>query len=44
MNTKEKIQSDLKLILEGQRMIPKDLQLRFIGLAKQSSELLDLNK
>ena len=39
-----KIRSDLELILEGQKINQKDLRLRFIGLAKQNSELLDLNK
>lgn len=39
-----KIRSDLGLILEGQKINQKDLRLGFIGLAKQNSELLDLNK
>ena len=39
-----KIRSDLKLLLEGQKVNPKDIRLGFIGLAKQNSELLDLNK
>ena len=39
-----KILSDLQLILEGQKINQKDLRLGFIGLAKQNSELLDLNK
>ena len=33
-----------KILLEGQEITQKDLQLGFIGLAKQNSELLDLNK
>ena len=39
-----KIRSDLKFLLEGQKMNQKDIRLGFIGLAKQNSELLDLNK
>lgn len=39
-----KICSDLELILEGQKINQKDLRLGFIGLAKQNSELLELNK
>jgi len=39
-----KIVSDLKLILEGQKINQKDLRLGFIGLAKQNSGLLNLNK
>ena len=39
-----KIGSDLELLLEGQKIQQKDLRLGFIGLAKQNSELLDLNK
>jgi hypothetical protein len=39
-----KILSDLQLILEGQKINQKDLRLGFIGLVKQNSELLDLNK
>lgn len=38
------IRSDLVQILEGQKINQKDLQLSFIGLATQNSELLDLNK
>lgn len=41
---KEKIDSDLRLILEGQKINQKDLRLGFIGLAKENNELLDLNK
>ena len=40
----EKIHSDLNLLLEGQRINQKDLQLGFIGLAKQNNELIDINK
>lgn len=40
----KKLLSDLQLILEGQKVNRGDLQLGFIGLAKQNSELLDLNK
>jgi site-specific recombinase XerD len=40
----EKIHYDLNLLLEGQRINQKDLQLGFIGLAKQNNELIDLNK
>ena len=45
-NEKEynKIRSDLKLILKGQKINQKDLHLGFIGLASQNSELLELNK
>ena len=39
-----KIGSDLELLLEGQKIQQKDIRLGFIGLAKQNSELLDLNK
>ena len=39
-----KIRSDLRLILEGQKLNQKDLRLGFIGLATQNSELLELNK
>ena len=40
----KKILNDLELLLEGQEVTQKDLQLGFIGLAKQNSELLALNK
>lgn len=40
----KEIRSDLELILEGQKINQKDLQLGFIGLATQNSELLELNK
>ena len=40
----KKILDSLELLLEGQRITQQDLQLGFIGLAKQNSELLDLNK
>ena len=43
-NNYEKILNNLELLLEGQKVTQKDLQLGFIGLAKQNSELLDLNK
>jgi site-specific recombinase XerD len=43
-NGYEKIYSDLNLLLEGQKINQKDLQLGFIGLAKQNNELIDLNK
>jgi len=34
----------LELLVEGQEIAQKDLQLGFIGLAKQNNELLGLNK
>ena len=40
----KKILGSLELLVEGQKVTQKDLQLGFIGLAKQNSELLDLNK
>lgn len=40
----KKILDSLELLVEGQKVTQKDLQLGFIGLAKQNSELLDLNK
>ena len=40
----KKILDSLELLLEGQKITQQDLQLGFIGLAKQNSELLDLNK
>jgi integrase len=43
-NNYKKILNNLELLLEGQEVTHKDLQLGFIGLAKQNSELLDLNK
>jgi site-specific recombinase XerD len=43
-NNYEKILNNLELLLEGQEVTQKDLQLGFIGLAKQNSELLDSNK
>ena len=43
-NEYRKICSDLQLLLEGQKINQKDLRLGFIELAKQNSELLDLNK
>ena len=43
-NEYKKIRSDLELILDSQKINQKDLRLGFIGLAKQNSELLDLNE
>jgi integrase len=43
-NNYKKILNNLELLLEGQEVTQKDLQLGFVGLAKQNSELLDLNK
>ena len=43
-NEEKKILNSLELLLEGQRVAHKDLQLGFIGLAKQNSELLILNE
>ena len=40
----KQILDSLELLVEGQKVTQKDLQLGFIGLAKQNSELLDLNK
>ena len=40
----KKILESLELLVEGQKVTQKDLQLGFIGLAKQNSELLDLNR
>lgn len=40
----EKILNNLELLLKGQELTQKDMQLGFIGLAKQNSELLNLNK
>ena len=40
----KKILDSLELLLEGQKITQQDLQLGFIGLAKQNSELLDLNQ
>jgi len=40
----KKILGRLELVVEGQKVTQKDLQLGFIVLAKQNSELLDLNK
>lgn len=36
--------SNLKFIVEGQKMNQKNLYLGFIRLAKQNSKLIDLNK
>ena len=43
-NNYKKILNNLEFLVEGQEVTQKDLQLGFIGLAKQNSELLDLNK
>jgi nicotinamidase-related amidase len=43
-NDYKTILTSFELLLEGQEVTQKDLQLGFIGLAKQNSELLDLNK
>ena len=40
----KKVESQLDLILEGQEVNQQELRLGFIGLAKQNSELLDLNR
>ena len=40
----KKVESQLDLILEGQEVNRQELRLGFIGLAKQNSELLDLNR
>ena len=40
----KKVESQLDLILEGQEINQQELRLGFIGLAKQNSELLDLNQ
>ena len=40
----KEIFNSLELLVEGQKVTQKDLQLGFIGLAKQNSELLDLNQ
>lgn len=40
----DKICSNLKLILEGQKINQEDMRLGFIGLGIQNNELLDLNK
>jgi hypothetical protein len=42
--TYKQILDSLGLLVEGQKVTQKDLQLGFIGLGKQNSELLDLNK
>jgi hypothetical protein len=42
--TSKKIESQLELLLKGQEISQHELRLGFIGLAKQNSELLDLNK
>jgi integrase len=43
-SNEEKYKKILELLVEGQKVTQKDLQLGFIGLAKQNSELLDLNR
>jgi site-specific recombinase XerD len=40
----KKILTSLEFLVEGQKVTQRDLQLGLIGLAKQNSELLDLNK
>ena len=40
----KKILDNLELLLKGQKVTQIDLQSGFIGLAKQNSELLELNK
>ncbi len=40
----KQILGSLELLVEGQKVTQKDLQLGFIGLAKQNSELLDFIK
>ena len=40
----KKVESQLDLILKGQEINQQELRLGFIGLAKQNSELLDLNQ
>ena len=42
--TYKKIESQLDSLGKGQEVNQKELRLGFIGLAKQNSELLDLNK
>jgi len=42
--TYKKIESQLDSLVKGQEVNQKELRLGFIGLAKQNSELLDLNK
>lgn len=40
----KKIQSDLKLILEGQKVNQRDIRLGFIELAKENTKLMKLNQ
>lgn len=40
----KKVEDQLDLVLKGQEVNQQELRLGFIGLAKQNSELLDLNK
>jgi integrase len=40
----KKVECQLDLLLKGQEVNQQELRLGFIGLAKQNSELLDLNK
>jgi len=42
--TYKKVECQLDLLLKGQEVNQQELRLGFIGLAKQNSELLDLNK
>ena len=40
----KKVEDQLDLVLKGQEVNQQELRLGFIALAKQNSELLDLNK
>jgi len=40
----KKVECQLDLLLKGQEVNQQELRLGFIGLAKQNSELLDLNR
>jgi hypothetical protein len=42
--TYKKVGSRLDLLIKGQKVTQTDLQLGLIGLGKQNSELLDLNR
>ena len=42
--SRRKVEYQLDLVLKGQEVNQRELRLGFIGLAKQNSELLDLNK
>ena len=39
----KKLESQLEQLVKGQKVNRQELQLGFIGLAKQNQELLDLN-